>query len=226
MMQKARAALRRCLVSHSTHRLITELRQEDINFEAGVYLDGTPADDLPLLQAYKANMLLSFSVERLVEGLHSFVHKLWAHAPRHSLAYDSVHLRLAEIKQVVAEPSGLKELAAFLQGHRNPKRCLAALGLESHPSAQWAKSPWDPIYAKIVYHADALSVQRAPPSSVQVAPPGDPLVDTCGASSGAGAAMDAAALPWGEDCEEVPLGYIFARARFPNRQNVCLAACL
>ena len=52
---------------------------------------------------------------------------------------------------------------------------MAALGLSRHPSCGSAKSGWDPIYRKIVYHADPLSLYRnAPPELFAGKPPKAP----------------------------------------------------
>ena len=53
--------------------------------------------------------------------------------------------------------------------------------MQEHPAAAWAKSTWDPVYAKIIYHADAYSLQTAPSEKIgkpPKPPPGCGVVAT------------------------------------------------
>jgi hypothetical protein len=67
------------------------------------------------------------------------------------------------------------ELANFLGDARNPKQCAIALGMEQHPGFKLARSAWDPIFVKMIYHADALTLhQQEQPVLIIGGPPPDP----------------------------------------------------
>ena len=116
----------------------------------------------------------AWGTERKVEGGHAQVNMLSASRRNRHEATDSLSLRLGEIKRVLSA----ENIASFLecvQAARNPRRLVRALGLAKHPSCAWAKSNWDPIFRKIVYHADPFSsYQRRQPALFVAGPAGRP----------------------------------------------------
>ena len=69
----------------------------------------------------------------------------------------------------------MASLADCLMKGRSPAKVVSALHLQNHPSCLLAKSAWDPIYRKIVYHSDPYSLHSAPrPPLYTKKPPGPP----------------------------------------------------
>ena len=200
--ETACAAIRKCLESTSRHPLIVELQTGDLRAEAEQALDGHSFGELPSLLCFQGKLRFGFSVERAVEGLHSYIHRYWQGAPCHTLAYDSLKLREKEVKEALVQTGGLAEISGYIQKHRNWMKCVACLGMQSHPSAALATHPWDPIWWKIVYRGDPWSTQRRQPPSVRIPPPDDqppapPAVEDGDAAGAPEAAPDAAEGPAG-----------------------------
>ena len=158
-----RHSVKRCVDSDSQHPLLQRLRQGSLKEEVDLYLDGEELLMLENLKEFLGSMLFAWGTERKVEGGHAQVKMLAGSRRNRTEATDSLALRLAEIRLVLTS----SDITAFLecvQAARSPRKLVARLGLERHPSCRLARSNWDPIYRKIVYHADPLSLyDRNPP---------------------------------------------------------------
>ena len=188
-----RNQLRRCVDSDSQHPLLQRLREGALKEEVDLYLDGEELLLLDNLTGFIGSMLFAWGTERKVEGGHAQVKMLAGSRRNRTEAADSLALRLVEIKRVLAS----SDVTAFLEcaeAARNPRKLVACLGLQRHPSCRLAKSNWDPIYRKIVYHADPIALydQNPPRLFVRVE------------SAGHNARPVAQALQDGDACDLAP----------------------
>ena len=172
---KAVDACKRCLDYPQTHPLLVEL-QTNLRAEAESFVhDDMSLFELPNLLTFAGKLRFSYSVERLIEGEHSHLHRYVKKAPHHGMAYDSLGRRLQEIKaKLHSSKAAFQELSEMLSKARNPKQCVQVLGLGNHPSCSLARDNWDPIWQKIVYHADPYSLQIRARREVTTQPPGPP----------------------------------------------------
>ena len=180
------SACRKCMLSTCGHPVIVELQQTRLRREAELFTEGDAVlSELPNLLVWAARLSFGYTVERIIEGEHAHLHRYVKHAPRHSMAYDSIGRREAEIKKAISDPVIFRQVSSLLSGSRNPRLCVESLGLKNHPSCALATSAWDPIWGKIIYHADPISLQKRPAADVRRAqPPDDP--QDCGATNVAG----------------------------------------
>ena len=132
----AHHALRHCLAADGgLHPRLMEFQAEPLKSQAECYLAGSVLEDLPELELAIANMRCGFAVERRVEGGHALVNRRSALASRRSEAFDSLALRMLEIRQrLEADPGFIKELAMALARARSPKLRVRCHGMTAHPS--------------------------------------------------------------------------------------------
>ena len=128
---------------------------------------------MPELRYVLAEHRLAFSAERFIEGKHATSAKGVRIATCHSEAYMSLLHRQGDIKAEVRDnPEVLEELAQSVMKVRSSARAVKLLGLDSHPSCQLAKHVRDPIYMKVIYHADPWTKYNLPEPLIQVQRPG------------------------------------------------------
>ena len=107
------------------------------------------------------DMAFGFAHGRQVEGGHALVNVQSSGKRNRTEAFDSLTLRLPEIEELLAsDTSFLPQLLDALEQGRSPAKALSMLSLRGHPSAALAQGNWDPIYRKIVYHADPIAMYR------------------------------------------------------------------
>ncbi len=95
-----------------------------------------------------------------MEGGHAQVNMYAGGRRNRTEATDSLALPLSEIKRVLVS-ADVTSFLECVQVARNPQKVVAKLGLARHPSCRFAKIGWDPIFRKIVYHADPFSFYNA-----------------------------------------------------------------
>ena len=152
-----RDVLQRCLVSDCQHPLICKLGDAPLREEVDLFLEGEELALLDNLELFFATFQFAWGTERKVEGGHAQVNMYAGGRRNRTEATDSLALRMSEIKRMLQS----QDVTAFLecvQVARNPRKLVSQLGLARHPSCSLAKSGWDPIFRKIVYHADPLSL--------------------------------------------------------------------
>jgi len=156
----SKQAVRKALRSNSTHVLIVELKSDAVRAEVILYIEeDMPLNRLRCLAQFFGKLRMAFAAERSVEGSHAYFHRLIRNAPSHSTPYLSLGWRAPEIRDMVQnEPGVLFELADNVSKLITFRKCLNSVGMENHPSNRFSKHSWDPIYWKIVYHADQYSL--------------------------------------------------------------------
>lgn len=156
--EKQKDVLRTCLRSDCQHPQILKLTQPgSLRQEAELFIAGEELAVLDDLVEYMSQFCFAWGTERRVEGGHAKVHITTGNRRNRHEATDSLALRLGEIKKVLSSD----DVTSFLecvQAARTPKNLLAQLGLARHPSCRLAKSSWDPIYRKALYHADPFAL--------------------------------------------------------------------
>ena len=145
--------------SRLTVPAIVELQSAPLCDEAREYIAGeSELQELLHLVDFVARYRFGVCAERLVEAGHAYVHTKTGAARNRSEAYDSITVRSPDLEAAIKRG---EEFLDCLMLARSPKLLLTNLGLASHPSASLAKSGWDPIYRKIIYHSDPHSLYRA-----------------------------------------------------------------
>lgn len=155
-----REVLQRCLAPDSPHPLMQKLREQNLLEEAKLFVEGEDLRLLDNLDFFISSFRFAWGTERKVEGGHAQVNMYAGGRRNRTEATDSLALRLSEIKRVLVSA----DVTSFLdcvQVARNPQKLAAKLGLARHPSCSFAKSGWDPIFRKIVYHVDPFSLYSA-----------------------------------------------------------------
>ena len=144
------------------------------------------------MRGYIGEVKFGFSSERMGEGQHARMQATTTNALVAALpeAFDSIGRRLPMIKQLLEnDENNAVQLASILASSRNPKKCVERIGMSQHPSASLGETPWDPIYAKLVYMADPYSQQHMPAPNINTRPPSPPplsaIIDQAGESDGA-----------------------------------------
>ena len=172
--QKQRAALHTCLKSDCRHPLVLKLQEGDLKEEAELFLGGEDLRMLDTLAAFMGSLRFAWGTERRVEGGHAQVNMLTLSRRHRHEATDSLALRLGEIKKVLSSDS-VTVFLECVQAARSPQKLIQSLGMGKHPSCRLAKSSWDPIYRKIVYHSDPVSLYstQQPELRVEVPAPRD-----------------------------------------------------
>ena len=99
--EKQLAALKACLYSTSTHPRIKQLQSPPLVDQALCVLEGAEVAEFEELDAFVAEHFLGRSTERPIEGGHSTVNRR-AHGSRYRKeAFDSLALRLPELKVIM-----------------------------------------------------------------------------------------------------------------------------
>lgn len=94
-------------------------------------------------------------VERRVEGKHAASAKEVKRAPHHGCPYVSLLHRVGEIKSAFKEdPACITDFAEKVYRTRSAFTAVKLLNLDCHPEAKAAQSSRDPVFTRIVYHAD------------------------------------------------------------------------
>lgn len=155
-----REVLQRCLASDSPHPLMQKLREQNLLEEAKLFVEGEDLRLLDNLDFFISSFRFAWGTERKVEGGHAQVNMYAGGRRNRTEATDSLALRLFEIKRVLVS-ADVTSFLECVQVARNPQKLVAKLGLARHPSCSFAKSGWDPIFRKIVYHADPFSLYNA-----------------------------------------------------------------
>jgi hypothetical protein len=176
MRAKSVRALKSCLESDCEHPRIRQLQSPPLCEEAKEYIDGEELHFFEHLPVFVVGFKFGWASERAVEGGHAHVNLRAASNRYRTEAYDSLVLRLPVFqKRCEDDPSLMASLADCLMKGRSPAKVVSALHLQNHPSCRLAKSAWDPIYRKIVYHSDPYSLHSAPrPPLHTKKPPGPP----------------------------------------------------
>lgn len=155
---KAKVMLQRCLACPCNHSVFARLQGGEVRAEAEQYLAGSPLMELPTFAEFVGELKFAYAVERLVEGDHARTSRAFKHAPSHSDAFDSLARRMHEIRAVLDDEAGFKELCDLIAEARNPKHLVSLLGLEAHPALADIAHAWDPAFQKVIYRADAYSL--------------------------------------------------------------------
>ena len=81
-------------------------------------------------------------------------------------------MRMGELRQRLDEDPGfIKQLASCLDQARSPKRLARCLGMAEHPALRCSKHAWAKIFREVIYHADGMTVHKAPWLELPVPPP-------------------------------------------------------
>ena len=168
--EQQREVVRKCFSATCEHPQFQKLQETCLREEIALYLDGEDLRMLDKLPQFLGSLRFAFGTERRVEGGHAQVN-MWTQGRRNRTeATDSLALRMSEIKCILSSDS-VTDLLECIQVARNPQRLITKLGLQRHPSCSLAKHAWDPIYRKVVYHADPHSLyDRNPPQLFVQAP--------------------------------------------------------
>lgn len=165
----ARRIAKVCLGSSSTHPQMSRFQATPLREEVNEFIDGTDFRELPVLHAFMAEMRFGHASERLVEGGHARVNLLAGRSRNRSEAYDSLLLRMPEIKRKLKrDPQFLTSLLTCLASARSPRSLTDRLNLGNHPSLDLATDSWDPIFRKVIFRADPHSLYRARARGVEV----------------------------------------------------------
>ena len=168
-------ALARCLASTCRHPRFQRLQSQPVLDQARAYIEGEDIRVLSHLAGFLGELFFGFAAERLVERGHAVIHQHGWAARRRSEAYDSLALRLPEIKRKIgSEDKFLPVLLETLSAGRTPAMLVKELGLSLHASVRLAKDNWDPIHRKIVYRSDPHSLFHAGVPDLDVGGGGQP----------------------------------------------------
>lgn len=130
---------------------------------------GGTLEDNSELEHFIAMLRFGFAVERLFEGGHALVNRGSALASHRSEAFDSLALRMCDIRRRLEADSGfIKELTTLLDSARSPNILVKQLGMEMHPAALADTSAWDKVYRRIVYRSDPVTVHAEPAPELRV----------------------------------------------------------
>ena len=184
-VDKSPEVLRAALASECSHPQIAALRESTTKEEIDVFLEDPSAlfesEDphfLPKLRQWFASVQTICIAERRIEGKHAASKKGVTHAPHHSCPYVSLLHRVGEIKRFLEDnPQGIKLLASELAQVRSGLVAVKLLNLDLHPDVGLAKHYRDPVYARVIYHADThvkycmaqplLPLDKPPPAGNQ-----------------------------------------------------------
>ena len=165
-----RRLLARGLSSDCPHPRIRELQAEPLRSEAQAVIDGALVESHRKLESYISRFRWGFSSLRRLEAGHGQI-KLKTRVSGRSETFDSLALRMPEIKQLLLEgQQALPDLIRFMSIACSPAACATALGFRDHPLVPTLHSNWSKEYRKIIYRADAYTLYHAPRLSVTVGP--------------------------------------------------------
>jgi hypothetical protein len=133
-------AVRKCLASPDAHPRIRRLQSEPCKSQALSYLEDYELELLPDLEIFIAELRFAHGFERQIEGGHAVIQRRAAGARHRGEAWDSLALRMPELKRALeVDAHFLEHLAVFLQKARNPKMLVESLGLKEHPALSECK---------------------------------------------------------------------------------------
>ena len=159
------------------------------------FCNGTPLEELPLLESWAARFRFVSVCERWIEGRHALLHSKIRSAPHHSALYVAVAGILPILRTRLASDAGhVVELASHCSEARNVVKALQAVGLWSHPAvveirqanvmqASRLHHKYRPELVRVLYHVDGTTLYQDVPS----APDDDDGDDGGGGGGGAGA---------------------------------------
>eukprot|EP00971_Amphidinium_carterae_P352692 6492704-Amphidinium_carterae.2 len=162
----ARRAVQVCFDSDCKHSAVAALHSEALRDEVASYLDGQELHELHSLHTYLASFYFGNASERRVEGGHALIHLRSTHARHRSEAFDSLALRLPEIRRGLSgkhkDQNMMPQLLHALQLGRTPRSMAEHLGLGRHASVSGIQTGWDREYRRVVYRADDYTLYKAP----------------------------------------------------------------
>ena len=114
----------------------SKLQSSPLKEEAEEFVQGAAeaVHWFPLLCLFVAQFKFGSCVERVVEGAHAFIHQVYLRGHARTEAYDSLELRMAQVRELIQSPKSFGALCQCLTEARSPKRLVAALGMAEHPS--------------------------------------------------------------------------------------------
>ena len=164
-----------------------------LNTEATLYLEGAELEDVPCYAEYRGGLRFAFMNEREGEKGHAVVHTNSLKARNRTEASDSLVNRREMLEDGLEDKGFTSMILDALARGRSPFQLCKALHLHDHPSitSQGKLNRWDPIYRKVIYRNDPLSLYRRklairvnrhdqlppPPPPPQPPPPGADLPD-------------------------------------------------
>ena len=175
------AALDKLLRSRHPHPKVRLLQRQPLRAQAEKWLASPQAaifdPDMLELCVFVAELKFASLSERPVEAVHSGVHRRGLPARRHSVAFQSFHMRFPELREdVQLQGKLLMELPKLWRHVKNFKQCSSSLGLGMHPTLarEYRLNRWDraPVHSKVIYHADGYTLYRSPEPLVEVDGPG------------------------------------------------------
>ena len=118
-------AIKVCLECDCQHPRIQRLKSHPLVDEANEYIEGEDLASLPNLSLFVAELRFGWSSERLVEGGHASVNLRAARSRNRTEAYDSLGLRLPELKQLLEnDADALHVFLECLEQARTPKQLV------------------------------------------------------------------------------------------------------
>ena len=194
----AHDAMRSCLASTDGHPLMKQFRSEPVHSEVLQHLEGEDLANCPNLAIFLARFKFALVVERRIEGGHARIQRKGRGASYRGEAYDSLALRMTEIRrETEGKPEFLEDLSVLLDKARSPRRMVEALGLQFHPALQRETHAWSKVYRLVAYRADKWTLYRSGPPPVEISPSDmfqDPDDDSTGALQDISELEDAVAL--------------------------------
>ena len=161
-------AIKVCLECDCQHPRIQRLKSHPLVDQANEYIEGEDLASLPNLSLFVAELRFGWSSERLVEGGHASVNLRAARSRNRTEAYDSLGLRLPELKQLLEnDADALHVFLECLEQARTPKQLVETMGLKLHPSFSLGTWPWDSIFRKIIYHSDPFTLYKSARAALQ-----------------------------------------------------------
>ena len=158
-------AVQNVLASRNHHHQITRLQQPCIRSELEAFQadpskfwESSDTEYLLNIRQVFASMRLAFSAERRIEGKQATSKKGISHAPHHSTPYVSLLHRLPDLEAALrCDHDFLMRFALQLSKVKSGRAAVRLLGLHHHPECLAARHGRDPVYTKIIYHADSYS---------------------------------------------------------------------
>jgi hypothetical protein len=172
------------------------------------FLDGADilAPDMFPFATFVGGLRLIPTSERPIEAQHAKTHKRGLGRHSHTEQYISYGLRSPElVAQLSAQTSFVKELAYLCKVSLSAYAACQAVGLLMHTSLNLVIGTRAPMYAKVIYHADAMSLYQTALPELQYDSDDDPE-SGLPTHAGAAAAAPTAAPPPGHAAPTAPAG--------------------
>ena len=167
---KARAAGRNVLRSRHPHPLMLRLRT-DLRGQMQAWIGGAPLLQFKELAAVICGLRGINTRERPAEGQHAKQHKRGLGRHCHTEAFMSYGLRKTEyVQEIQANQTASAEFAFCCQCVPNAEAACEAAGFSKHPAIQEQTRERNmfrhPIYGRVIYHADGMTLYRSPPPAI------------------------------------------------------------